>query len=678
MDDPKASEEESVVPITEPESQPQVAFASELEKTEPTEQVFVEPIPDVHEEEEKHEAEAEGGTHVAPIADPVDHQDDPEVEGPKDAAKVIGKEESGEPKPLEPSDSTAQHGIGASGFLAPPTAAEPQSETVVETEETEEKSADAGELGEASMGTEEALNDHPPEELTTTEPEKDESAEVQKDDGLDDVQEVPPTHALASEASAPDHVQGVEEETRDIDEVLDHQPADAEVNTAPKRPDGGEQLEEKDEPSHEDQIGEGVETPGNEDAPTEQASAPSTENDEVPEGASDHSPVADDVPVIHHRQVDSTEETEVSADVVESSPSAEETKSSIDVDGAEHDADAEAAEVKALPGATDPKLQSEIDETGTASHVTEDDAPAPLSAETAKEEAAEPTTVGTPVGSFDQTGTETQEGDTTIASENPPPPTEEPIDSDEAHAEPSTPAFVHEPAVNAERTADGGVTSVQMDHEAAVDATAQADAVRDSVTSEIVLGEEAKTEKPEDAEDAEDAAPAELDTVEPETKEVHADAPSAADDEIAEQTGELHAAEDAVTTKESVLSEVTQPETEESPAASDAPIHIETVAPQPEKPDDDSVEELAVPIVSVAKEEEPNIPSAQLADAPTAGVVQAEDSAADPENELLTEEHKEKAFEAVPVDTVCLILYLPLLPRIANFVAKEGRASHAP
>lgn len=655
MDDPKASEEESVVPITEPESQPQVAFASELEKTEPTEHVFVEPIPDVHEEEEKHEAEAEGGTHVAPIAVPVDHQDDPEVEGPKDAAKVIGKEESGEPKPSEPSDSTAQHGIDASGFLAPPTAAEPQSETVVETEETEEKSADAGELGEASMGTEEALNDHPPEELTTTEPEKDESAEVQKDDGLDDVQEVPPTHALASEASAPDHVQEVEEEARDIDEVLDDQPADAEVNTAPKRPDGGEELEEKDEPSHEEQIGEGVETPGNEDAPTEQASAPSTENDEVPEGASDHSPVADDVPVIHHRQVDSTEDLEVSADVVESSPSAEETKSSIDVDGAEHDADAEAAEVKALPSATEPELQSEIDETGTASHVTEDDAPAPLSAETAKEEAAEPTTVDTPVGSFDQTETETQEGDTTIASENPPPPTEEPRESYEAYVEPSTPALVHEPAANAERTADE-VPSVQTDHEAAVDATAQADAVRDSATADTVTDVEAEPEK---SEEAMDAAPAELDTVEPEKKEVHADVPSAAEDKIAEQTGELHAAEDAVTTKESDISEVTQPETEESPAASDAPTHIEAIAPQPEKSDEDSVEELAVPVVAVAKGEEPSTPSVQLADAPTAGVVQAEDSAADPEIEPLAEEHKEKAFEAVPVDTVCLTLCLP-------------------
>lgn len=669
---------ESVTPTTEPESRPQIVpgTAAELEESEHAEQESVVAATDSHEGGEKHETEAEGGFHVVPTH-PVDHPVDPEVEGTKDAADVIGKEEPGEPRLSEPSDSIAQHGIDASEFLAPPTTAEPQSETVVETEETEEKSAaDAGELGEASKGTEEALEDHPPKELTATEP--DESAEVQKDDGLDDVQEVPPTHALAFEASAPVHVHEVEEETRGTDEVLDDQPTDAELSTVPKRLGGGEEPEEKDEPSHEEQIGEDVETPGNEDAPTEQVTASPTRNDEVPEGASEHSPVADDVPVIHHRQEDSTEETEVSADVTESSPSAEETKSSIDVDGAEHDADAEAAEVKALPSATEPKLQSEIDETGTASHVTEDDAPAPLSAETAKEEAAEPTTVDTPVGSFDQTETETQEGDTTIASENPPPPTEEPIDSDEAHAEPSTPAFVHEPAVNAERTADGGVTSVQMDHEAAVDATAQADAVRDSVTSEIVLGEEAKTEKPEEAEEAEDAAPAELDTVEPETKEVHADAPSAADDEIAEQTGELHAAEDAVTTKESVLSEVTQPETEESPAASDAPIHIETVAPQPEKPDDDSVEELAVPIVSVAKEEEPTIPSAQLADAPTAGVVQAEDSAADPENEPLTEEHKEKAFEAVPVDTVCLILYLPLLPRIANFVAKEGRASRAP
>lgn len=657
MDDTKASEEESVVPITEPESQPRVAFASELEKTEPTEQVFVEPIPDVHEEEEKHEAEAEGGTHVAPIADPVDHQDDPEVEGPKDAAKVIGKEESGEPKPSEPSDSTAQHGIDASGFLAPPTAAEPQSETVVETEETEEKSADAGELGEASMGTEEALNDHPPEELTTTEPEKDESAEVQKDDGHDGVQEVPPTHALVSEASAPDHVHEVDEETRGTDEVLDDQPTDAEVNTVPKSSDGGEEPEEKDEPSHEEQIGEDIETPGNEDAPAEQATAPPTGNDEVPEGASEHSPVADDAEAIHH-----TEETKVPANVVEARPSAEETESSIDVDGAEHDAGAEAGEAKALPTATEPELQSKIAETGTASHVTEDDAPAPLLTESAKEEAAEPTTIDTPAGSFDQTKTETEthEGDTPITSETAPPPTEEPRELDEAFAEPSTPAFVHEPAANAERTADEEVTSVQIDHGTAVDATAQADAVRDSATSEIVTGVEAKTEK---SEEAEDAAPAELNTVEPETKEANADTSSVVEDKIAEQAGEVHAAEDAVTSKEFDLSEVTQPETEEAPAASDAPENIEAVAPQPRKSDDDSVEELAVPVVSVGKEKEPNIPSAQPADAPIAGVVQAEDSAADPEIEHLNEEHKEMAFEAVPVDTVCLTLCLPLLNR---------------
>lgn len=656
MDDPKASEEESVVPITEPESQPQVAFASELEKTEPTEQVFVEPIPDVHEEEEKHEAEAEGGTHVAPIADPVDHQDDPEVEGPKDAAKVIGKEESGEPKPSEPSDSTAQHGIDASGFLAPPTAAEPQSETIVETEETEEKSADAGELGEASMGTEEALNDHPPEELTTTEPEKDESAEVQKDDGHDGVQEVPPTHALVSEASAPDHVHEVDEETRGTDEVLDDQPTDAEVNTVPKSSDGGEEPEEKDEPSHEEQIGEDIETPGNEDAPAEQATAPPTGNDEVPEGASEHSPVADDAEAIHH-----TEETKVTANVVEAGPSAEETESSIDVGGAEHDAGAEADEADALPTATEPELQSKIAETGTASHVTEDDASAPLLTEPAKEEAAEPTTIDTPAGSFDQTKTETEthEGDTPITSETAPPPTEEPRESDEAYAEPLTPAFVHEPAADAERTADEEVTSVQIDHDTAVDATAQTDAVSDSATSEIVTGVEAKTEK---SEEAEDAAPAELNTVKPETKEANADVSSVVEDKIAEQAGEVHAAEDAVTIKESDLSEV-QPEIEDSPAASDAPIHIEAVAPQPGKSDDDSVEELAVPVVSVGKEEEPDIPSVQPADAPTAGVVQAEDSAADPEIEHLTEEHKEIAFEAVPVDTVCLTLCLPLLNR---------------
>lgn len=613
----------------------------------------VEPSTDGLEEGGKHEAEAEGGSHVAPVADPVDHQDDPEVEGTKDVVEVIGKEESD-----EPADSTTQHGIEAGDLLAPPTTAEPQSETVVETEE---QSADAVEPGEASKGTEEALKDHPPEELTAAEPEKDESAVVQKDDGHDGVQEVPPTHALVSEASAPDHVHEVDEETRVTDEVLDDQPADAEVNTAPKRPDGGEELEEKDEPSHEEQIGEGVETPGNEDAPTEQASAPSTENDEVPEGASDHSPVADDVPVIHHRQVDSTEETEVSADVFESSPSAEETKSSIDVDGAEHDAGAEAGEAKALPTATEPELQSKIALAGTASHVTEDDAPAPLLTESAKEEAAEPTTIDTPAGSFDQTKTETEthEGDTPITSEIAPPPTEEPRESDEAYAEPLTPAFVHEPAADAERTADEEVTSVQIDQGTAVDATAQADAVRDLATSEIVTGVEAKTEK---SEEAEDAAPAELNTVEPETKEANADVSSVVEDKIGEQAGEVHVAEDAVTIKESDLSKV-QPETEDSPAASDAPIHIEAVASQPGKSDDDSVEELAVPVVSVGKEEEPNIPSAQPADAPTAGVVQAEDSAADPEIEHLTEEHKEIAFEAVPVDTVCLTLCLPLLNR---------------
>lgn len=608
----------------------------------------VEPSTDGIEEGGKHEAEAEGASHVAPVADPVDHQDDPEVEGTKDVVEVIGKEESG-----KPADPTTQHGIEAGDLLAPPTTAEPQSETVLETEA---QSADAVEPGEASKGTEEALKDHPPEELTAAEPEKDESAVMQKHDGHDGVQEVPPTHALVSEASAPDHVHEVDEETRGTDEVLDDQPTDAEVNTVPKSSDGGEEPEENDEPSHEEQIGEDIETPGNEDAPAEQATAPPTGNDEVPEGASEHSPVADDAEAVHH-----TEETKVTANVVEAGPSAEETESSIDVGGAEHDAGAEADEADALPTATEPELQSKIAETGTASHVTEDDAPAPLLTEPAKEEAAEPTTIDTPAGSFDQTKTETEthEGDTPITSETAPPPTEEPRESDEAYAEPLTPAFVHEPAADAERTADEEVTSVQIDHDTAVDATAQTDAIRDSATSEIVTGVEAKTEK---SEEAEDAAPAELNTVEPETKEANADVSSVVEDKIGEQAGEVHVAEDAVTIKESDLSEV-QPETEDSPAASDAPIHIEAVAPQPGKSDDDSVEELAVPVVSVGKEEEPNIPSAQPAVAPPAGVVQAEDSAADPEIEHLTEEHKEIAFEAVPVDTVCLTLCLPLLNR---------------
>lgn len=608
--------------------------------------MYVEQAPDDHEEGGKHEAEAEGGSHVAPVADSVDHQVDPEVESTRHAVEVIGNEGSGESELSEPSDSTTQHGIDVSEPIAPPTTAEPQSETVAE------KSTDADEVGEASKGTKEALKTDPPEELTATEPEKDESAEAQKDD----VQEVPPIHVLASEASAPDHED--EEETHDTDEVLDDQPTDAEVNTVSKRSDEGEEPEEKGEPPLEGQTGEIVEVPaGNEEAPTEHATSPPTVNDKVSEGAPEHSPAADDVQAVPHRQEDSSEETKVSADEVEPSPSTEATKSSIDVDTDERDADAEANGAKALP-AIEPELESEVVETGTTNRVIEDDAPAPLLTESAKEEAAEPTTVDTAAGSFDQTKTETetQEGDTPITSEIARPPTEEPSESDEAYVEPSTPAFVHEPAANAERTADEEVTSVQMDQEATVDTTAQADAVRDSATPEIVTGVEANTKK---FEEADGAAPAELNTVEPEAKEANADASSVVEDKIAEQAGEVHAAEDAVTIKEFGLSEVTQPETEGSPAASDAPIHIEAVAPQPEKSDGDSVEELAVPAVTVAKGEEPNIHSAQLADVPTAGVVQAEDSAADPEIEHLTEEHKEKAFEAVPVDTVCLTLCLP-------------------